>query len=111
MRGLIRVIRPDNFADEVLLHPGPILLLCMPRGDDFSFQMRLLEDIAARRGPDLTVGLLAEEFIENFKKKLDIPGTPTFLIFSAGKEKNRMLGLADAQALDNFVFTNIDNGI
>ena len=110
MRGLIPWVRPDNFADEVLSLTKPVLLLCMPRGDDFPSQMSLLEDIAARHGLGLKVGLLAEEFIETFKKKLDISGTPTFLIFSEGKEKNRMLGLADAQTLESFVLGTIKIG-
>ena len=88
----------------------PVLLLCMPRGDDFPSQVRLLEDIAARHGLRLAAGLLAEEFIDGFKKKYDIPGTPTYLIFSEGRERNRLMGLADFQSLESFVLTNINIG-
>ena len=97
------MIRPDNFIDEVLSAGKPVLLLCMPRDDDFPEQLKLMEDIAAHHRTWLKVGFLAEAFTEYFKNKFDIPGTPTFLIFLKGKEKNRMLGLADSRTLGSFI--------
>jgi hypothetical protein len=107
MQNLIHLIRPDNFVDEVLAVSKPILLLCMPSDDDFPSQLRLMEDIAQHHRSWLKVGMLAEAFTEYFKNKLDIPGTPTFLILLQGKEKNRMLGLVDLQALENFILETL----
>lgn len=107
MYNLIHLIRPDNFAEEVLAAGKPVLLLCMPRSDDFLSQMRLMEDIAERHGSWLKVGLLVEAFTEYFKNKFDIPGTPTFLLFLREKEKNRMLGMADARTLEEFILETL----
>ena len=107
MHDLVHLIRPDNYADEVLSIKKPVLLLCMPRGDDFLTQMNLIEEIAAKHGLWLKVGLLAEAFTEYFKNKFDISGTPTFLIILKGEEKNRMLGLADSRTLERFVLETL----
>jgi hypothetical protein len=107
MQNLIHLIRPDNFMDEVLSAGKPVLLLCMPRDDDFPIQLKLMEDIAVNHSLWLKVGLLAEAFTESFKQKFGIDGTPTFLIFFEGQEKNRMLGLADCRTLESFVLGTV----
>ena len=107
MQNLIHLIRPDNFADAVLFVRKPVLLLCMPRDDDFPGQVKLMEDIAVKHSLWLKVGLVAEAFTESFKQKFGIAGTPTFLIFFEGQEKNRMLGLADCQAMESFVLGTV----
>ncbi len=107
MQSFIHLIRPDNFEDEVGRAGKPVLLLCMPRGDDFPGQLALLENIARCYRSSLAVGLLEEVFMEYFKNKLKISGTPTFLILAQGVEKNRMLGLADFQALEQFVLETL----
>lgn len=107
MQNLIRLIRPDNFMDEVFSVSKPVLLLCMPHDADFPSQLKLMEDIAGQHKSWLKVGMLAEAFTEYFKNKFDIPGTPTFLILLKGKEKNRMLGLVDLQALENFILETL----
>jgi hypothetical protein len=78
MQNLIHLIRPDNFMDEVLSAGRPVLLLCMPRDDDFPIQLKLMEEIAVNHRLWLKVGLLAEAFTESFKKKFGIDGTRLF---------------------------------
>jgi hypothetical protein len=53
------------------------------------------------------VGVLNEEFIAAFKKNYGIGGTPTFLILVQGKERSRMLGLADKETLTNLISHNL----
>jgi hypothetical protein len=103
MGNLIHLITRDNFTEEVISEKRPILFLCMPQDDDFPSQLKSMEIIANRHGSWLKVALLGDAFIENFKKELDVAGTPTFLIFHEGEEKNRMLGLADHNGLEQFV--------
>ncbi len=103
MRGLINLIRLENFEREVIAEKKPVLLLCMSRDEEFPKQLRVIENIAARYGEGLKVGLLEEEFIETFKKDYCIVGTPTFLLLVEGKERDRILGLADYQMLTNLI--------
>jgi thioredoxin-like negative regulator of GroEL len=103
MKTLISLIRPENFEREVIGEKKPILLLCMPRDEEFPNQLKVIEDIARQYSEELKVGLLQEEFIEAFKKNYEILGTPTFLILVEGKERGRMLGLADQEMLTDLI--------
>jgi hypothetical protein len=76
----------------------------MPQNDDFPSQAASMETIAALHGEWIKTGLLADAFVEYFMKKLVVAGTPTYLIFFEGKEKDRVLGLVDIRGLEQFVF-------
>jgi thioredoxin-like negative regulator of GroEL len=103
MEALVSLIRPENFEQEVIAEEKPVLVLCMPRDIEFAGQLELLEDVARQHGEDLKIGFLEEEFIDAFKKIYDVLGTPTFLIFIEGKEKRRLLGLADHETITAFI--------
>ncbi|MBR9982764.1 MAG: thioredoxin family protein [Desulfatitalea sp.] len=99
------LIRPDNYLQEVVLALKPVLVLCMPFNEEFPSQLKIVEEVASSLQNELKVGLLEEAFIDTFKKNLQISGTPTFLFMVKGKEKSRMIGLTDLQALADFVTT------
>jgi thioredoxin-like negative regulator of GroEL len=103
MKTFVRVIRPQNFEQEVVSEGRPVLLLCMPRDEEFFEQVKVLEAVAETYGQALKVGLLEDEFMERFRLDLGIRGTPTFLLLVKGKERGRMLGLADQQSLTHFI--------
>lgn len=107
----MQLIGPDNFADEVVSSSMPVLLLYMTHDDDFPNQHKLIGDIAVRYGARIKTGLLQESFSEYFRSMLNLQGTPTFLIFLNGKEKNRMLGLADFQSLDDFIRETLNHAL
>jgi len=99
-------IRPDNFLQEVASERRPVLLLCMPHGEAFPSQAKIIEDIATRYANNIKVGLLEEAYIETFKANLHIHGTPTYLLMVQGKEKNRIIGLTDMETLTTFIFSS-----
>ena len=103
MTSLVCLIRPENFEHEVIAEKKPVLLLCMPRDEEFPDQFKVIEHIATKYREGLKVGLLQEEFIEAFKKRYRIVGTPTFLILVDGEERSRMLGLADQKMLTDLI--------
>ena len=103
METLIRLIRPENFEQEVVTEKKPVPLLCMPRDEEFPNQLKVIENIARKYSEELKVGLLQEEFIEAFKKNYEILGTPTFLILVEGKERRRWLGLANHRMLTTLI--------
>ncbi len=102
---MVFLIRPENFTQEVVSEKKPVLILCMPRNEDFPMQVKLLEDIAISHSQELKVGVLEEDSIEAFKKTYAILGDPTFLILVEGKEVSRILGLADEAKLRDFIMT------
>jgi hypothetical protein len=52
---------------------------------------------------EIKLCLLKEDFQGAFRKKYSVKGSPTFLIFSGGIEKGRMLGKADPKTLMAFI--------
>jgi len=100
---LVSLIRPENFEREVIAEKKPLLLLCMHRNEEFSNQLKVIEAIARKYSNELKVGLLDEEFIKPFKENYGVVGTPTFLILVQGKERGRMLGLADPETLMDLI--------
>ncbi|MBN1381252.1 MAG: hypothetical protein JXA41_06235 [Deltaproteobacteria bacterium] len=110
MTPTVCVIKPENINQEVIAEKKPLLLLCMPQDDQFSQQLRILKDVAVQYAPTIKTGVVSNDYIEVFKKKYGITGTPTFLILLEGKEKSRLLGLADHKRLMDLIlpFKGID---
>jgi hypothetical protein len=95
-----------NFQTEVLGANKPVLVAWLRNEADFSEQKEDLKDLSE----DLTaikVYLAGEEGGEFVKKQLRILGTPTYLILEQGKERDRMLGKTDKEALRNFVVNTL----
>ena len=103
MGTLVCLIRSENFEQEVIAEKRPVLILCMPRDEEFPKQFKVLEDIATKYSQELKVGVLEEGLIEAFKKNYSVIGTPTFLLLVEGKERDRMLGIADREMLTNLI--------
>jgi thioredoxin-like negative regulator of GroEL len=106
MGTLIYLIRPENFAQEVIDEKRPVLILCMPRDDEFPHQLKVIEDIATKYSRELKVGILEEELIEAFKKDYGVIGTPTFLLLLEGKEIGRILGLSDQKMVMDLILNS-----
>ena len=103
MNPFVCLIHHENFAQEVAAEKKPLLVLCMPRDDQFPQQVKIIEEVSAKHSPQLKVGLVQEEFIEAFKKFFNFKGTPTFLILVKGKEKARLLGQTDLRILTDWM--------
>jgi len=103
MGTLVCLIRSENFEQEVIAEKRPVLILCMPRDEEFPNQLKVMEHIATKHSQELKVAVLEEGLIEAFKKNYRVIGTPTFLLLVEGKERGRMLGLADQEMLTDLV--------
>ena len=100
----IRSIGLEDFEKEVLKETMPVLVLCMHRDPDFHGQIELIEYITAKTyGDRLKVCLLEKESAEVFRETYGVGGTPTFLIFTGGREMSRLLGQAEPEILKEFL--------
>ncbi len=106
MESPVRFVGPENFEREITTEEKPVLLVCVPRNEQFFEVLRIVERIAKRCGQKLKVCLLEEGFIRPFQERYGVFGTPTFLILVKGEERNRLLGLADEETLMHFITTN-----
>lgn len=102
MRPSILLINPENFVEAIINEKRPVLLSCMSLDFNYQNQMDVLEEIAGLYATEVKLCLLVE-YIEAFKTRLKIAGTPTFLMLIEGNEISRMLGVADFDLLKNFI--------
>jgi thioredoxin-like negative regulator of GroEL len=108
MANLISLIRSNNFEQEVIMENRPLLLLCMLRSEGFTEQLEVVEAIARKYSGKLKVAYLHEQYIETFSRNYNVIGTPTFLILLQGKEKDRLLGVADDKMLSDLISHTIE---
>ncbi|MBW1705366.1 MAG: hypothetical protein JRJ86_09395 [Deltaproteobacteria bacterium] len=103
----------DNFQKEVLEESSPVLVLCMRRDSEFQEQIEVISSTCNSYGENLKICIIEEECIETFKENFGVEGTPTFLIFTGGLEKGRMLGQAEKRTLEDFLSRTlpIDQGV
>jgi len=96
-------IGPENFTAEVILETKPVLLICMAHDDSFSRQLKVVQNVGKKFEKELKVGLVAQDSLEIFKKRLQISGTPTYLLMREGQEISRVLGVSDEETLTHLI--------
>jgi len=99
----IKLIGVYNFETEIIEERKPVFLACVDQNAKFEKQKEVINRISKIYGEALKVCLLEEGFIGTFRDRFNIHGTPTFLIFVEGKEKERILGQADQETLKSFI--------
>ena len=104
----IYLIGLEDFENEVLKEKIPVLVLCMHQDPEFYSQIEIVDRIKDEiYGGGLKICLLEEESLGVFKTKYNVGGTPTFLVFSNGKEIARMLGQIEPAILKEFLFETL----
>ena len=104
----IYLIGLEDFENEVLKEKIPVLVLCMHQDPEFHTQVEIVERIKDEiYGDGLKICLLEEESVGVFKAKYNVGGTPTFLVFSNGKEIARILGQTEPAILKEFLFQTL----
>lgn len=84
-----------------------LLIICLAQDDGFASQLTILQDVARRYEKEIKVGLLAQDSMEICMRKLQIIGTPTFLLMTKGKEVGRILGRSDQETLTHFILRHL----
>jgi hypothetical protein len=107
----IKLIKVNEFDQEIDSTGKPVLMLCIRRDYEFNSQTDLIRDVLGRMVQgfpiDLKVCLMDEESRPALNDKLDLQGSPAFLLFERGKEKNRLLGIADEERLMGFLSSTL----
>lgn len=107
----IKLIKFNEFDREIGSDDKPVLMLCIRRDYQFGNQTDLIRNLLGRMAQDnpidLKVCLVDEESHTALKEKLDLQGSPAFLLFEKGKEKDRLLGVADEDRLKGFLSTTL----
>ena len=104
------LVRLDNFESEVLGAQDPVLLACLHQGMEFQDQVKVLETVCRHDELNLKVRFLDQDYLDVFKGRFKIGGTPTYFIFRKGKEIGRLLGQVDRERLMSFIFRSLPKG-
>jgi hypothetical protein len=107
----IKLIALNDIDNEIDSSPKPVLILCIRKDYEFTSQMELLNDLLGGADGEfpleLKVCLVDEESRLALKARLDLQGSPAFLLFEKGKEKGRLLGVADKERLGGFLSNSL----
>lgn len=100
------LITTQNFVEEVMRSDTPVLLAFLQNGLKDS-ENEKLEVLASLLGAGIKICVLDDQFFDEFKFRLHVPGTPTYLLFTDGREVGRLLGRADQATLAEFVSRSV----
>ncbi|EPR37498.1 hypothetical protein dsx2_0844 [Desulfovibrio sp. X2] len=81
----------------------PVLVACLGSRERAAKQLEALGMVAERFGERLQVVILGEDEMPAARSRFNVLGTPTFLLYHGGKERDRYLGEAGSGSLCRFV--------
>ena len=100
---MLSLIKPDMLKQGVSNQEIPVLIGFLRKKEAFSGQIMVLENLFQLYGDRLKICLGDEYFLDIFFEKFGFQGTPFYLLFSDGKEKNRFFGHAEVDELEAFL--------
>ncbi|MBI9076591.1 MAG: thioredoxin family protein [Desulfatibacillum sp.] len=95
-------LKPIMFSQH-----APYLMACVVKNEIFREQMDAIEGVARQFENTLGTLVISGELVGCFCKKFNVKGTPTFLFFMNGKERDRILGCISRESLTEFVARNL----
>lgn len=96
-------VRLEGFDKEVLQSSGAVLVAGLQSDDRVGRQVELLKAVERIYTGRLKVCSLDQEHLSDFFGALGFSGTPIFLLFQGGLERNRFYGEAQAEDIVEFV--------
>ena len=106
---MVKTMKPQAFELE-LFGGQPFLVAFLRRNERFRAQSRALDEASKQHVKSLRCYLYAQDYLDTAMQRFMIKGTPTFLIFSDGREVDRLIGDSDPETLDEFISSSIGSG-
>lgn len=103
------MVGSKNFKNEVTHEKHAVLLACIHWGGGMKQQLELLKNVWEKCDKELKVCLMEEGQGRAVMEQLKIVGTPTYLVFKEGQEKDRVMGNVDTKTLMTFINKNLPN--
>lgn len=98
-----------QFDEHMLQLTQPLLLAFLRLEVGHDQQLEILDEVAKTHGDSLHVAVLDLSHDKRFRQVFNIMGTPTYILLKKGQELDRMLGKADAPALQAFLLQVLDS--
>lgn len=99
----VKTLEPQEIDLELQCSQEPFLLAFLKRNERFLEQSRILDDAFREYGDKVHCYLFDADYLDTAMDRFLVKGTPTFLLFSEGREVDRLIGESDRETLDDFI--------
>jgi len=105
---MLKVLEPQAFEVELQSDGAPLLVAFLKHNERFRGQYRALDEASDRFGDRLRCFLYDTDYLDMALNRFLVKGTPTFLLFSDGREVDRLIGESDRETLEDFIHEALD---
>lgn len=100
---MIKTLEPQAFDLELSSSREPFLVAFLKRNERFLDQSRILDHASRKYGDKVHCFVYNADYLDPAMDRFMVKGTPTFLLFSEGREIDRLMGESDQETLDDFI--------
>jgi len=104
---MIKTLEPQAFDLELNSSREPFLVAFLKHNERFLDQSRILDDASRKYGDKVHCFVYNADYLDTAMDRFMVRGTPTFLLFSEGREIDRLMGESDQETLDDFISSAI----
>ena len=96
-------VKPRQLEQALLEDAAPLAVAFLKRNAHYAEQVRTLAQACQATSPPTACCVCDPDYLPSAARKYDVHGTPTFVLFSDGRERGRLIGAADADSLQDFI--------
>ncbi|MEF2229564.1 MAG: thioredoxin family protein [Pseudodesulfovibrio sp.] len=100
---MLKTMEPQAFDVELQSGGEPLLVAFLKRNERFRSQYQALDEATGRFSGRLRCFLYDTDYLDVALNRFMVKGTPTFLLFSDGREVDRLIGESDRATLEEFI--------
>lgn len=100
---MVKTIEPQAFDVELQSSHEPFLVAFLKRNERFREQSKALDGASKDFADKIRCYLYDADYLDTAMERFMVKGTPTFLLFSGGREVDRLIGESDRETLDEFI--------
>jgi len=100
---MLKTMEPQAFDVELQSGGEPLLVAFLKRNDRFRSQYKALDEASGQYSGKLRCFLYDTDYLDVAMNRFRVKGTPTFLLFSKGREVDRLIGESDRATLEDFI--------
>lgn len=99
----VKTLEPHAFDVELSSSRAPLLVAFLKQNERYRDQSRIMNDACERYGDKVNCFLYDADYLDTAMDRFMVKGTPTYLLFSGGREIDRLMGESDRETLDDFI--------
>ena len=104
---MLKTVEPQALDVELQSGGEPLLVAFLKRNERFRSQYQALDEASRRFQGKLRCVLYDTDYLDMAVNRFMVKGTPTFLLFSEGREVDRLIGESDRASLEEFMLNAI----